>query len=37
MSAECDIVTMGARKNYFPLTKIFSGGLNLMAGGTPWP
>jgi hypothetical protein len=23
---------MGARKNYFPLTKIFYGGFNPMAG-----
>jgi hypothetical protein len=25
---------MGARKNYFPLTKIFYDGLNPRAGGT---
>jgi hypothetical protein len=30
MGAGCDSATTGARKNYFPLTKIFSDGLNLI-------
>jgi hypothetical protein len=35
--AQWDIVAMPARKNYFPLTKIFYDGLNLMTDGTAWP
>jgi hypothetical protein len=40
IEGECDIETMGARINYFALTKIFSGGLNLIARaplGHSWP
>jgi hypothetical protein len=37
MRGECDIGTIGARKNYFALTKIFCGGLNPMAGRAAWP